>query len=96
MMLLLLQRPGLANGFRLCDGTRRSLSTTVAMAAKTTGAFKRRLADVYPAQTHYKRALKGLKSVRVDTSIKNIRYFTTPNSLHFTLSFEDITDGILL
>jgi hypothetical protein len=52
---------------------RSSLSPTNLFSTKTTGAFKKRLIDVYPSQTHYKRALKGLKNVRVDSTIKNIR-----------------------
>ena len=42
-------------------------------AQQTTGWFKKQLIDVYPAQTHYKRALRGLKNVKPDASIKNIR-----------------------
>lgn len=38
-----------------------------------TGAFKRCLPDIFPAETHFKRALRTLKDVRKDTSIKNLR-----------------------
>ena len=40
---------------------------------RTTGSFKKQLVDVFPSETHYKRALRGLKGVKADTSIRNIR-----------------------
>jgi len=40
---------------------------------KETGAFKLYLPDIYPSKTHYKRALKKLKEVKIDSTIKNIR-----------------------
>jgi nucleolar GTP-binding protein len=39
---------------------------------RKTGAFKS-IPEAFPAQTHYKRALKALKTVKPDGSIKNIR-----------------------
>ena len=38
-----------------------------------TGAFKRRLPDVFEGPTHYRRALKSLKGLKPDSSIKNVR-----------------------
>ena len=37
------------------------------------GTFFRTLPNVYPAATHYRRALKSIKSVKLDSNIKNIR-----------------------
>jgi nucleolar GTP-binding protein len=41
--------------------------------AEKTGMYIRNWPEVYPAPTHFKRALRSLKHVSVDTSIKNIR-----------------------
>jgi len=38
-----------------------------------TGAFKARLPDVFVSKTHFKRAMRKLKGIRSDTSIKNYR-----------------------
>jgi len=38
-----------------------------------TGAFKKQLPDVYPPSTHFRRALRGLKEIKADHSIKNLR-----------------------
>lgn len=38
-----------------------------------TGAFKTRLPDLFEGPTHYKRALKQLKIIKVDHTIKNVR-----------------------
>ena len=38
-----------------------------------TGAFKVRLPDVFVSKTHFKRALRKLKPIKSDTSIKNFR-----------------------
>lgn len=48
-------------------------ATTNTPYVKTTGAFKKKLIDVYPSSTHYKRALRGLKGIKADLSIKNAR-----------------------
>ena len=40
---------------------------------KETGAFKLYLPDIYVSKTHYKRAIKKLKDVKADSTIKNIR-----------------------
>ena len=55
-----------------------SRSTTALLAvkvakSKTTGAFKTNLPDTFPSQTHYKRALRALKLIKADYSVKNIR-----------------------
>ena len=55
-----------------------SRSTTALQAvkvakSKTTGAFKTNLPDTFPSQTHYKRALRALKLIKADYSVKNIR-----------------------
>lgn len=38
-----------------------------------TGAFIRQWPVVHPAATHFKRALRSIRSVQMDTSIKNVR-----------------------
>lgn len=41
--------------------------------AKKTGGFFRALPDIHPAKIHYSRALKNLKKIKFDSSIKNAR-----------------------
>ena len=49
-------------------------SSSLKMAvSRTTGAFKRNLPDIHPAPIHFKRALRGLKKVKYDITIKNVR-----------------------
>lgn len=50
-----------------------ALKAVKAPKSKTTGAFKTKLPDTYPSQTHYKRALKGLSQIKADYAVKNIR-----------------------
>ncbi len=40
---------------------------------RTTGAFKTDLPDVFIASTHFRRAKRGLKDVKIDMTIKNQR-----------------------
>jgi hypothetical protein len=49
------------------------MQTTKSNDKLTTGAFKRKLHDVYPSSTHYRRALRNIKHVKVDANIKNVR-----------------------
>ena len=50
-----------------------ALKAVKAPKSKTTGAFKTNLPDTFPSQTHYKRALRALKLIKADYSVKNIR-----------------------
>ena len=50
-----------------------ALKAVKAQKSKTTGAFKTNLPDSFPSQTHYKRALRALKLIKADYSVKNIR-----------------------
>ena len=50
-----------------------ALRAVKAPQSKTTGAFKTNLPDTFPSQTHYKRALRALKLIKADYSVKNIR-----------------------
>lgn len=50
-----------------------TLRVSTTLYSSKTGAFKSRLPDIFPSATHFKRALRGLKKVRYDESIKNSR-----------------------
>lgn len=50
-----------------------ALQAAKVVKSKTTGAFKTNLPDTFPSQTHYKRALRALKLIKADYSVKNIR-----------------------
>lgn len=50
-----------------------ALQATKIPISRTTGAFKTNLPDTHPPQTHYKRALRSLKPIKADYTIKNIR-----------------------
>ena len=50
-----------------------ALQAVKVVKSKTTGAFKTNLPDTFPSQTHYKRALRALKLIKADYSVKNIR-----------------------
>jgi len=53
---------------------KRRISASVEMElSRSTGAFKRNLPDIHPAPIHFKRALRGLKKVKYDINIKNVR-----------------------
>lgn len=41
--------------------------------SEKTGAFKSKLPDLFVGETHFRRAQRGLKTVRIDDSIKNNR-----------------------
>ena len=53
--------------------TDTALQAVKVAKSKTTGAFKTNLPDTFPSQTHYKRALRALKLIKADYSVKNIR-----------------------
>ena len=68
------------NSLKLCKQslyqfarTDTALMAVKAAKSKTTGAFKTNLPDTFPSQTHYKRALRALKLIKADYSVKNIR-----------------------
>lgn len=65
-----------ATGFRWTrtrfSGT-RLLSSVSGIPSSDTGAFKKRLPELFEAPTHFKRALRQLKVIKVDGSIKNPR-----------------------
>ena len=69
-----------------------NIPKTGVQLAKTTGAFKAKLPDLFIGSTHYKRGLRSLKVVKVDDGIKNsknrYRKFTAQSfdALHKGLS----------
>lgn len=46
---------------------------STSLYAKKTGGFFRALPDIHPAKIHYSRALKDLRKIRFDGSIKNAK-----------------------
>eukprot|EP01041_Mallomonas_annulata_P004631 gene4631-9192_t len=51
----------------------KCFSNFILGATKTTGSFKRNLPEVYAAETHFKRALRSLNRIHIDSTIKNQR-----------------------
>jgi len=50
-----------------------SIPTKFNTNTRTTGAFKRSLPEVFHSSTHFKRALKGIRKIKYDSNIKNVR-----------------------
>ena len=62
-------RKMLFKGISMQQHTSRDIERTVTV----TGAFKKELPDVFVASTHHRRALRSLKDIKQDMTIKNYR-----------------------